>query len=152
MNLNDRLLSSTLTRQIVLFKVLRNNSTTKSGSSSIWIVSGAWACGILQIHVMSGRKEPRYWNSQVFQMENFEAQARLIGWFTTSNFDDLWESPGFWSTVRNPLWVDLCVDHFPFTQGTLANLQVEFTNPISGLWHHTSRTGVWFIILYQRRK
>ena len=42
-------------------------------------------------------------------------------------------TPSFRSTARNQLWVDLCLDHFPFTQGTSADFKIEFTNSISGL-------------------
>ena len=40
---------------------------------------------------------------------------------------------GFPSTARNQLWANLCLIHFPLTQGTSADFKIEFTNPISGL-------------------
>ena len=40
---------------------------------------------------------------------------------------------GLPSTARNQLWANLCLIHFPLTQGTSADFKIEFTNPISGL-------------------
>ena len=40
---------------------------------------------------------------------------------------------GLPSTARNQLWANVCLIHFPLTQGTSADLKIEFSNPISGL-------------------
>ena len=40
---------------------------------------------------------------------------------------------GFPSTARNQLWANVCLIHFPLTQGTSVDFKIEFTNPISGL-------------------
>ena len=99
MNFNDRLLSNTLTRRIVLSKMLRKNSTTRSGPNSIWSWPRAdrkWSLSVWSYIFMWCRV---FWEGSSLNIEihkHFKRPTILrskddILCSASIKFDDLWD-------------------------------------------------------------